>query len=903
MSSALYVIDGFSMAYRGHFALMRNPVMTSTGINTSSILVFGNVLLGLLESEQPSHMVVVFDTPEPTLRHEAYAEYKAGRDAMSEDLAIAIPRIRDLVEALRIPTLRMPGWEADDLAATLAYRAEQEDMDTYLVTSDKDYEQLVTSRTRVCRPGSSGEGYQVLGVDEVLDKWQIERVDQVVDILALMGDKVDNVPGIPGVGEKTAQKLIKQFGTVEQLLASTDELKGKQKENVETYAADARMSKELVILHRNVPLEFAWDDLRVQAPDEEKVRALCAELELRVLAERILGQEVSLEPERSFRHLEDVPHSYQLVMTKEEMRALANELEQRTCVAMDLETTGLDVKRCAILGVAFSYQAGMSYYAVWDAVGEDTMLRALGNLLGRKDLELVGHNLKYDLGVLRWRGLQAECRLFDVYLAAYVCLPEQRRGLDHLAEDLLGYQPISIEALIGPKGENQLTLSEVPVERVCDYAAEDADVTWQLAEILRPQLAEDAGWQRLFYEVECPLVPVLIDMEFEGVRVARSQLDALRAYLSDEIQQARMRVNELAGEEVDLNSGRRIGEVLFDKLKLDPNARRTAKTKQYSTREEILRRLEGRHEIVGQILHYRTCAKLLSNYVSQLPGTIYEKTGRVHTQYNQAAIVTGRIQSDSPNLQNIPVRTELGRRVRQAFTARDDDHLLLSGDYSQIELRIAAELSGDVHMRATFEEDADIHAATAAKIHGVGLAEVTDDMRRAAKTVNFGIIYGISPFGLGQRLDISRVEAKALIDQYFAEYPGIEAYIEETLAFAREHEYVETMLGRRRYVREINTRNNTQRQAAERNAINSRIQGTGADMIKLAMRTIHKQLKEGGFRTRMLLQVHDELVFDMPKEEADTVPSFVEAAMRTALPLTVPVKVGLGMGPSWLEAH
>ena len=901
--SKIYVIDGFSMAYRGHFALIRNPVMTSSGINTSSILVFANVLLGLLEREKPEYIVVVFDTPEPTFRHEAYAEYKAGRDAMPDDLAVAIPRIHDLVDALQIATLRAPGWEADDLAATLAYRAEADEIDTFLVTSDKDYEQLVTDHTRVCRPGGSGEQYQVLGVEEVLEKWQIKRVEQVVDILALMGDKVDNIPGIAGIGEKTAQKLIKQYGSVENLLASTEELKGKQKERVVDHADDARMSKELIILHRDVPLEFAWEDFRVQPPDEEKILALCAELELRTVAERILGKGISLEPERSYRHLEDVPHDYQLVTTESALRALAEGWAREPRVCVDLETTSVDVKRCEILGVAVSTAAGTGYYAVWDAVGGEVMLSVLEGLLSRKDLELVGHNLKYDLGVLRWHGLHARCALFDTYLAAYVCLPEQRRGMDDLSKDLLDYEPIAIEYLIGERGDDQRSLNEMPVERVCEYAEEDADITWQLAEILRPRVKEDAGWQRVFYDVECPLVPVLVEMEYEGVRLDRSQLDALREHLVEEIEHTRTRVNELAGEEVDLNSSRQIGEILFDKLQLDPNARRTAKTKQYSTRAEILQRLEGRHEIVGQILHYRTCAKLMSNYISELPGTIHEKTGRIHTQYNQASIVTGRIQSDRPNLQTIPVRTELGRRIRRAFTGRDEDHLLLSADYSQIELRIAAELSGDTHMRTTFEEDADIHAATAAKIHGVDLDDVTEDMRRAAKTVNFGIIYGISPFGLGERLNIGRAEAKALIDQYFAEYPGIESYIEETLAFAREHEYVQTMLGRRRYVRDINARNNTQRQAAERNAINSRIQGTGADMIKLAMRTIHERLTEDGFRTRMLLQVHDELVFDMPKDEVETVPPFIEAAMRTALPLTVPVKVGIGWGMSWLDAH
>ena len=796
----------------------------------------------------------------------------------------------------------MPRWEADDLAATLAHKAEEVGINTYLVTSDKDYDQLVSPHTSVCRPAGGGEQYDVLGVPEVLEKWQIERVDQVVDILALMGDKADNVPGVPGVGEKTAQKLIKQYGTVEVLLDSTAELKGKQKERVEEHADDARMSKDLVTLRRDAPLAIVWDDMRVRPADEKKIRTLFTELEFQALAQRVLGEDLELEPDKDLSTLADIPHEYVLVATEEALDQLVVDLAQQSCVALDLETTGLDVKQCEILGVAISFQPGTGYYISLD-LGEAAVLAAIEQLLARPDLELVGHNLKYDLGVLRWRGIRIHCTLFDTMLAAFICMPDQRHRLDDLAKELLDYKPISIETLIGPKGSDQSSLRDVALEKVTEYAVEDADLALQLAAVLRDRLDADEGLRRVFYEVECPLVPALVEMEYEGIRLERKQLEALSLHLSEEISAARDRVWELAGENIDLNSGRQIGEVLFDKLQLDPNARRTAKTKQYQTTEPVLRRLEGRHEIVGQILHYRMCTKLESVYVSQLPSAIYHRTGRVHTQYDQSSIVTGRIQSNNPNLQTIPVRTEMGRRIRAAFTPRDADHLLLSADYSQIELRIAAELSGDAHMRATFEHDADIHAATAAKIHDVTLEDVTDEMRRRAKMVNFGIIYGISPFGLGERLNITRKEASALIEQYFVEYPGIAEYIDETLEFAREHEYVQTMLGRRRYVRNINSRNRTQRQADERNAINSRIQGTGADMIKTAMRDIHALLIKGNHRTRMLLQVHDELVFDMPKDEADNVPPLVEEAMRTAIPLTVPVKVGVGVGDSWLEAH
>ena len=898
---SLYIIDGFSLAYRGHFAMLRSPRITSAGVNTSSILVFANVLVGLIERESPDYLVAVFDTSSPTFRHAAYAEYKAGRDAMPEDLATAIPLIKQMLEAFAVPSIALAGWEADDLAATLAHRAEEAGVDTYLVTSDKDYDQLVTARTKVCKPAGAGEQYEVLGEEEILQKWKIDRVDQVVDILALMGDKADNVPGVPGVGEKTAQKLIGQFGTVEKVLEATDQLKGKQRERLELHADDARMSKELVTLRRDAPLEVQISDLGVRPHDPEKVHALFTELEFQALTERVLGDTVGALPQKSLSTIEDTPHRYVCVSTPSALEKLEHELAGCEKVAFDIETTGLDVKECSILGAAFSFEPGSGFYVPFEKVGKAGALKVIARLM-TSDVLVVGHNLKFDLSVLRWHGIRATCSLFDTMLATAVCMPDQRRRLDDLAERLLGYGMVSIEELIGARGTDQRSLRDVSLEDLVEYAVEDADIALQLAEVLRARVVDD-GLERVLFEVECPLIPVLVEMEFEGIRLDRAQLEVLSAHLADEIATSRDRVQELAGESVDLNSARQLGAVLFDKLKLDPRARRTPKTGQYRTSEPILRRLESRHEIVGQILNFRMCSKLKSVYVSQLPGTIYEPTGRVHTQYDQASIVTGRMQSNSPNLQTIPVRTEMGRRIRAAFVPRDEDHVLLSADYSQIELRIAAELSRDEHMLATFEQGADIHTTTAARINGVEVGEVTDEMRQQAKMVNFGIIYGISAFGLAERLNVARATAAELIEQYFLEYPGIASYIEETLTFARDHEYVVTMLGRRRYVPNINSRNRTARQADERNAINSRIQGTGADMIKAAMVNIHLRLRERSLRTRMLLQVHDELVFDVPRDEIETVRLLVDETMRDAIPMSVPIEVGIGFGGSWLAAH
>ena len=917
----LYLLDGMALIYRGHFAMIRNPRMTSKGMNTSALFVFANTVLDILGNAQPSHLAVVFDTPEPTYRHEMYKAYKAQREAMPEDLSVALPYIDQMCDGFNVPVIRKPGYEADDVIGTLAKAAERAGFTTYMVTPDKDFAQLVSKKTRISKPGRTGHGAEILGVAEVLAQWEIERVDQVVDMLGLMGDSSDNVPGVPGIGPKTAQKLIAQYGSVEGLLDHVDELKGKQKENVETHRERALLSKELVTIHRDVPLDCGLDDLAVKPRDDEKLKPLFAELEFHTLGKRLFGdafqadqQQTSLfgdapdEPpgESQYKTLAEVEHEYHLIDTREKRAALIEELARQEAFCFDAETTGLNPRTCDLLGLAFAFRPHAGYYVPMpeDADERRAALEEFRPLLENPESKKIGHNLKFDMAVLLWQGIDMRGPMFDTMLAAYVIAPEARRSMDILARTLLGYEPIAIESLIGKKkkGQKQKTLREVPLDKVAEYAAEDADITLQLVEVLRPKIKE-RGQTRVFEDIECPLASVLAQMEYEGIRMDVPVIEALSRDLQDELAAIHERIYELAGEEFNLNSPKQLGEVLFDKLKLDPNARRTTKTKQYQTGESILQRLAHKHEIVEQILMYRTYSKLKSTYLDMLPGTVFAKTGRVHTHYEQAVTATGRLQSHGPNLQNIPIRTEKGREIRKAFVPRDDYYALLSADYSQIELRLAAELSGDAEMGRAFREGLDIHAATAMKIYGLDEGDVTPEMRRQAKTVNFGIIYGISAFGLAQRLDIPRSEAGRLIDQYFDQFPGAKKYMDETIAFARDHGYVETMTGRRRYLRDIHSRNATTRKRAERNAINSRIQGTAADMIKIAMRRVQDALQERALKTRMLLQVHDELVFDMHKDEAEVAMPLIEEAMKTALPLSVPIVVEMGTGSNWLEAH
>ena len=735
---------------------------------------------------------------------------------MPEDISGALPYIDQMCEAFNVPVIRKPGYEADDVIGTLAKIAEKADFTTYMVTPDKDYAQLVSNKTFISKPGRTGDGAEIMGVPEVLEQWEIERVDQVIDMLGLMGDKSDNVPGVPGIGPKTAQKLIAQYDSVEGLLNHIDELKGKQKENVETYREQALLSKKLVTIHLNVPLDFGLNDLTVKDRDEQKLKTLFAELEFNTLGKRLFGNDFSIDQQQislfgnetaladvsKHKTIADVEHTYHLIDTPEKRAALIEKLAQQKAFCFDTETTGLNPRTCELLGLAFSFQPHTGYYVPMPEAPDQNkaVLEEFRGILENSNAEKIGHNLKFDLAVLLWQDIRVQGPFFDTMLAAYVTAPEMRRGMDSLSLALLGYEPIKIESLIGEKkkGEKQKTLREVPLDKVAEYAAEDADITLQLAETLRPKIKE-MGQTRVFEDIECPLISVLAQMEYEGIRMEASVIEVLSEDLQDELVAIQKRIYDLADETFNLNSPKQLGDILFEKLKLDPNARRTAKTKQYQTGESILQRLAHKHEIVEQILMYRTYAKLKSTYLDMLPGTIFKNTGRVHTHYEQAVTATGRLQSHGPNLQNIPIRTEKGREIRKAFVPRNENYTLLSADYSQIELRVAAELSRDEEMHRAFREGLDIHAATAMKIYGLDERDVTDDMRRQAKTVNFGIIYGISAFGLAQRLNIPRYEAGNLIEQYFEQFPGAKKYMDDTIDFAREHGYVETMTGRRRY--------------------------------------------------------------------------------------------------------
>ena len=910
----LFLIDGMALIYRGHFALIRSPRLTSTGMNTSSIIVCANTIQHILDKEKPTHIAVAMDTPEPTHRHEIFEEYKAQRDNMPDDIEIALPYIARLFEGFRIPILKLPGYEADDVIGTLAARAEKEGFETYMVTPDKDFEQLVSERVFVYKPSRRGGGYDVMGEAEVCDKWIIERADQVRDILALMGDASDNVPGVPGVGEKTAQKLISQYGSVECLLDNTDQLKGKQKENVETNADKARLSKRLVTIDRAAPVEISIDALARQEMDEERLKRLFVEVEFRTLGKRMFGsdfeaalqlsaQKDSEEETAPPKTIDEVEHAYELADTAEKRAALIERIMNADAVCFDLETTGLNARRCDIVGAAFSMAPQTGAYMPFPHKRSEYMpiLEQLRPFFQSERIQKIGHNLKYDMSVLAWHGMEARGPVFDTMLAAHLAAPELRRSMDYLSEALLGYKPVSISTLIGKRGSEQKSMREVPVEQVKEYAVEDADIALQLRGELEPRLKE-MRQEQVFYEVECPLVAVLASMEKEGIRLDASVLERLSEKLGDQIRESEARIYELAGEQFNMNSPKQVGEILFGKMQIVKNAKRT-RTGQYQTSEQTLSRLAPQHEIVRQILEYREALKLKSVYVDMLPHTVDGNTGRVHTHYEQAVTATGRMQSSGPNLQNIPIRTPLGQEIRKAFVPRSPDFALLSADYSQVELRLAAELSQDEAMLAAFQNGEDIHSSTAARIYSVDQDSVTREMRDKAKMVNFGILYGITAFGLSQRLNVPKKEAGELIDNYFAQYPGVQRYMDETVEFAKEHGYVETIKGRRRYLRDINSANAAQRGAAERNAINSRIQGSAADMIKIAMSRIHRELNERGLETRMLLQVHDELVFDMRIGEEQIVKPLIETAMAEALPVSVPIVVEIGVGGNWLEAH
>ena len=919
----LFLLDAYALIYRAYFAFISNPRVTSKGLDTSAIFGFTTTLLEVLEKHQPSHIAVVYDTDKPTFRHEEYKEYKATREETPEGIRIAFPYIRRLLEAFRIPLLGVDGFEADDVMCTLARQAEQEGFETFLMTPDKDFAQVVTEHIKLYRPGRMGNPAQIWGVKEVQEKFGVERVEQVIDYLGMMGDSVDNIPGIPGVGPKTAAKLIAQYGSMEEMYEHAGEIKGKLGEKIRDNEEQARFSKYLATIHCEVPVEFDAEVFLKEDPDEEKINALFSELEFRTLLKRVTGEEMkkpqvagtggqtdlfsqaseetTQEVPGQFGNIENRDHLYQLVDHPKERELLLKNLLQQKSVCFDTETTSLDAIDAQLCGIAFSYKPGKAYYLAIAEGEEQLAVDEFKAFFENEDIEKVGQNLKYDISVLHKYGIEVRGPLFDTMLAHYLIQPDMRHNMDVLAETYLHYQPVSIENLIGKKGKHQKSMRDVPPEKVAEYAGEDADVTLQLKHVFQPKLKESEV-ESVFQEIEVPLVPVLSEMELAGINLDSEALAKLSKGLESDIQRLDKEIIELAGEAFNIASPKQLGEILFGKLKLKDKPKKT-KSGQYSTSEDILIELAKEHAIAQKIIDYRQLQKLKSTYVDALPVLVNESTGRLHTSFNQAVAATGRLSSNNPNLQNIPIRTERGREVRKAFIPRDKDHVILAADYSQIELRLIAELSGDEAMMQAFIQGQDIHAATASRVFGVELDQVTREMRSNAKTVNFGIIYGVSAFGLSQQTSLSRSEAGEIIKSYFQTYPGISEYIEKQKEFAREHGFVTTMRGRKRYLKDINSRNAVVRGHAERNAVNAPIQGTAADVIKLAMIRIHEELKSGAYDTKMVLQVHDELVFDAPLAEVEKVKPMIREAMETAIETRVPLEVEFGQGANWLEAH
>lgn len=920
----LFLIDAYALIYRSYYAFIKNPRINSKGVNTSAVFGFINTLEDVLKREQPTHIAVAFDPKGPTFRHEAFEQYKAQREETPEVIRQSVPVIKEVIQAYHIPILEVPYYEADDVIGTVAKQAAANGFEVYMMTPDKDYGQLVADHIYMYRPKFGGD-YEVLGVSEVLEKYQLQSTEQVIDLLGLMGDTADNIPGCPGVGEKTAQKLLAEFGSIENLLANTDKLKGAQKKKVEENVEQIRFSKFLATIKTDVPITFDAELCKRVTPDEDRLVELYTELEFKTFINRLKGESSvvssSKEPKAAVQYdlfatepvvesevssladINTMPHSYYLADTAEKQIALCEQLLQEKSFAFDTETDGLDPLTAGLVGMSFAIREQEAWYVPVPANQEeatDIVLR-LAPALQHPEIEKVGQNIKFDILALRKYGVRVKGPLFDTMLAHYLLNPELRHGMDYLAETYLKYKTVPIEDLIGPKGKKQASMRTVPIEQIKEYAAEDADVTLRLKHYFAPLLKQE-GLESLFFEMEMPLIYVLAEMEATGVKLDTNALKQSSEVLSQQLIALEQSIYELAGQTFNINSTKQVGEILFDKLKLDEKAKKT-KTGGYSTSEEVLEKIRGKHPIVGKLLEYRGIKKLLSTYIDALPALIHPETGKIHTSFNQAVTATGRLSSTNPNLQNIPVRDELGREIRKAFIADDDDCIFFSADYSQIELRLMAHLSNDPHMVEAFCSGADIHAATAAKIYGIPVEEVTSDMRRKAKTANFGIIYGISVFGLAERLSIPRAESKELIDGYFQTYPRIKEYMEESIRVAKEKGYVETLFKRKRFLPDINSHNAIVRGYAERNAINAPIQGSAADIIKLAMIRIHQRFEAEHLKSRMILQVHDELNFNVRKEEFDRVKEIVLDCMEHVLQLRVPLIADCGEGKNWLEAH
>ena len=942
----LFLLDAYALIFRGYYAFIKNPRINSKGMDTSAIMGFMNSLMDVIKREKPDHLAVAFDKGGSDYRFEMYQEYKAHRDETPEAIKIAVPYIQELLRAMHIPIVEKAGFEADDLIGTLAKQAEKEGFQVFMVTPDKDFAQLVSENIFMYKPARMGNDIEIWGIPEVLEKFEIERPEQVIDFLGMMGDSADNIPGLPGVGEKTAKKFLAEFGTLENLLANTHQLKGAIKDKIEANKELGLLSKKLATILLDCPVTFDADDYELSKPDVEKTDALFQELEFRQMkaqfdklydspptpdggaeeetVKKIVSKKTNDEQFDLFGFYEDgestpslsgkvgmglatlenTTHFYQIVQGDLPVKLLLHNLLNQTSVCFDTETTGIDALNAELVGMSFSFEKGKGFYVPFPENQEEaqTLIEKFRPFFENSTIEKIGQNMKYDLKILSNYNIQVKGKLFDTMIAHYLINPDMRHNMDILSETYLKYSPKSIETLIGKKGKNQLSMRDVPLEDIKEYATEDADITFQLKEHFQPIL-EKVGTKKLFDEIEIPLVPVLADMEKEGIRLDVEFLKSMSVDMQKEIDAFEQQIYETAGEKFNLASPKQLGDILFDKLKIGGAKQKKTKTGQYATGEEVLSYLANEHQIVRDILEWRQMVKLQSTYIDALPNQVDKKTGRVHTDYMQTVAATGRLSSNNPNLQNIPIRTERGRQIRKAFIARNENYTLLSADYSQIELRIIAALCGEENMIKAFQNHEDIHKSTAAKVFNVPLDEVTKEQRSHAKTVNFGIIYGVSAFGLSNQTNLSRKESAELIEAYYQTYPKLKSFMTSQVDFARENGYVETISGRRRYLKDINSANAIVRGGAERNAVNAPIQGSAADIIKIAMINIHKKLTSEHWKSKMLLQVHDELVFDVHNSELEKIQPMIKHEMENAFKMAVPLVVEIGLGKNWLEAH
>ena len=947
----LFLLDAYALIFRGYYAFIKNPRINSKGMDTSAIMGFMNSLMDVIKREKPDHLAVAFDKGGSDYRFEMYKEYKAHRDETPEAIKIAVPYIQELLKAMHIPIIEKAGFEADDLIGTLAKQAEKEGYQVFMVTPDKDFAQLVSENIFMYKPARMGNDIEIWGVPEVLAKFEIERPEQVIDFLGMMGDSADNIPGFPGVGEVTAKKLLKEFGSIENLLDNTDKLKGALKDKIENNKELGILSKKLARILLDCPVTFDATDYELSKPDVEKTDALFNELEFRQMKAQFdkffgtgkeydeidsngntseiesdtskpikkvtpknenqfdlfgFSDEENDEPKSNsyYATLETTNHNYQIIQGDLGIKLFLQNLNNQTSVCFDTETTGIDALNAELVGMSFAWEKGKAFYVPFpeDKESAQALADKFKPFFENEAIEKIGQNVKYDLKVVSKYGIQIKGKLFDTMIAHYLINPDMRHNMDVLSETYLKYSPKSIEDLIGKKGKNQKSMRDVALEEIKEYAAEDADVTLQLAAIFNPIL-DKVETKKLFEEIEIPLIPVLAAMELEGINLDKDFLKKMSVEMAKESSELEQKIYETAGEKFNLASPKQLGDVLFDKLQLGGTKQKKTKTGQYATGEEVLSYLANEHQIVKDILEWRQMVKLQSTYIDALPNQVDATTGRVHTDYMQTVAATGRLSSNNPNLQNIPIRTERGRLIRKAFIARDENYTLLSADYSQIELRIIAALSGEDNMIKAFQNHEDIHKSTAAKVFNVALEEVTKEQRSNAKTVNFGIIYGVSAFGLSNQTDLSRSESAALIDAYYKTYPRLKSFIQEQIDFARSHGYVQTVLGRRRYLKDINSANAVVRSAAERNAVNAPIQGSAADIIKIAMINIHRKLTSENWKSKMLLQVHDELVFDVHNSELEKIQPMIKYEMENAFTLAVPLEVEIGSGKNWLEAH